>query len=140
MALDGARALVFDTFGTAESRTPAAAEPGLGAERRRSDLTGRGARLVAEHAERAQGSVAKRSGTAQRGRRDLMAKYEKTGSRSQAWFARGPLSLEHRGWLRSRSVPTDHGHVKEKNLAEAKAREADLVRAYRSPAAKVAVE
>ena len=37
-----------------------------------------------------------------------MAKYEKTGGRSQAWFARGPLSLEHRGWLRSNSVPTDH--------------------------------
>ena len=37
-----------------------------------------------------------------------MAKDEKTGSRSQAWFARGPLSLEHRGWLRSNSVPTDH--------------------------------
>ena len=77
MALDGARALVFETFGTAKSRTPAAAEPGLGAERRRSDLTGRGARLLAEHAERAQGSVAKRSGTAQRERRDLMAKYRK---------------------------------------------------------------
>jgi L-arabonate dehydrase len=37
-----------------------------------------------------------------------MAKCEKTGGRSQAWFARGPLSLEHRGWLRSNSVPTDH--------------------------------
>src|SRR5277367_5022222 len=37
-----------------------------------------------------------------------MAKYEKTGGRSQAWFARGPLSLEHRGWLRSNSVPSDH--------------------------------
>jgi len=37
-----------------------------------------------------------------------MAKDEKSGSRSQAWFARGPLASEHRGWLRSNSVPTDH--------------------------------
>src|ERR1700685_4084387 len=37
-----------------------------------------------------------------------MAKDEKSGSRSQAWFARGPLAAEHRGWLRSNSVPTDH--------------------------------
>ena len=37
-----------------------------------------------------------------------MANDEKTGRRSQAWFARGPLAAEHRGWLRSNSVPTDH--------------------------------
>src|SRR5271169_5296753 len=54
------------------------------------------------------GCVANRSGMAQRERRAPMAKDEKSGSRSQAWFARGPLSLEHRAWLRSNSVPTDH--------------------------------
>src|ERR1700691_3173176 len=54
------------------------------------------------------GCVANRSGMAQRERRNLMAKDEKSGRRSQAWFARGPLSLEHRAWLRSNSVPTDH--------------------------------
>src|SRR5271156_3088760 len=93
---------------SARLSTPAAAEPGLGAERRRSDRTGRGARSLAEHAERAQGSVAKRSGTAQRERRDLMAKDEKAGRRSQEWFAGGTFGFAHRSWVRSESVPTDH--------------------------------
>src|SRR5271170_8023913 len=37
-----------------------------------------------------------------------MAKDEKTGRRSQAWFGGGTFGFAHRSWMRSESVPTDN--------------------------------
>jgi L-arabonate dehydrase len=37
-----------------------------------------------------------------------MAKDEKTGRRSQAWFGGGSFGFAHRSWMRSESVPTDN--------------------------------